>query len=380
MTTPDFIVEVEVTVRTGFGHTQTIFRGLNSKACQIFDSILKNPGQAEIAMALNAKGLGNQDWNSEGIRTELKFQNSSMLRTCALTPIGTTSRLRNIPIPGFDPFLNQPISKLFSRTSDALSDWRKAQKHISKFVPVDQLDEALLALTSPTYEDARTCKDIDVKIVANPRAADGHGNSETTANGKFSDITVCAISANPVSSKSEGTIQQPSGAIAKPGRRNVSGPEVSAAPSGCKKTSGVNIKLISSDVTQLLKSYFHEKKSMDQIAEQYGRSKGTVCKYVNIAKAVMATEVTDILSDATISKMCGDISNFVLPDFGEIHTAIARGATRDTRWKEYVQANPEGRTYSRSTFFAKYADWIAANARRGNDDPDSTGLIDTKSD
>ncbi|MES2362582.1 MAG: hypothetical protein V4646_12360 [Pseudomonadota bacterium] len=150
------------------------------------------------------------------------------------------------------------------------------------------------------------------------------------------------------------------------------GGETETASDLAKPIRKARAKLCQDLITAILKSYFFDNRTYEQIVNKYCCSKGAVSKYVKLAKDEMATEKVEVLNEDLIARICADKAASIEPDVIAVHAAVSAGSKVQTCWEQYVQVNPSGRTCSRTEFYNKYKAWktVMAKSTINQDSPD----------
>jgi transposase len=104
--------------------------------------------------------------------------------------------------------------------------------------------------------------------------------------------------------------------------------------------------------------------SHEQIATTLKVSKGVVSKYLSLAKAVgLDWEAAQSLDERQLTlrllPRANTAGKYIEPDWAAIHRELDRkGVTLVLLWQEYQAANPEGRTWGYTQFWAHYKSFV----------------------
>lgn len=122
-------------------------------------------------------------------------------------------------------------------------------------------------------------------------------------------------------------------------------------------------------IKDILRLKWHAQLSHERVAATLKISKGVVAKYMSLASAAgLDWDTVQHWSEQQLSTALqprsATASPVVVPDWGCIHRELDRkGVTLMLLWQEYVQANPEGRTW-RYTQFCEHYKAFAATLKR----------------
>ena len=122
-------------------------------------------------------------------------------------------------------------------------------------------------------------------------------------------------------------------------------------------------------IKDLLRLKWHANLSHEQVAAALKISKGVVAKYLGLATAAgldwnTVQHWNEQQLCTALQARSATASPVVVPDWGRIHRELDRkGVTLMLLWQEYVEANPQSRTWRYTQFYGHYKAFAATLKR-----------------